>query len=53
MIKRFLEKTIRNRPGKGKAIILIGPRQVGKTILLNKILEGKTHIFLNGDEGIP
>ena len=50
MIKRVLETQINNRFGKGKAILLIGPRQVGKTTLFNKLLEQKEHIFLNGDD---
>jgi len=50
MIKRDLEKLIVNRFGKGKAILLIGPRQVGKTTLFNKLLENKEHLFLNGDD---
>lgn len=50
MIKRDLEKLIINRFGKGKAILLIGPRQVGKTTLFNKLLEDKEHLFLNGDD---
>ncbi len=50
MIKRDLEKKIINRFGTGKAILLIGPRQVGKTILFNKLLERKEYLFLNGDD---
>ncbi|WP_026837089.1 ATP-binding protein [Gillisia sp. JM1] len=50
MIKRDLEKKIKNRFGTGKAILLIGPRQVGKTTLFNKLLEGKEYLFLNGDD---
>ena len=50
MIKRDLEEQIIKRFGKGKAIILIGPRQVGKTTLFNKILENKEYLFLNGDD---
>lgn len=50
MIKRDLEAQINNRFGKGRAIILIGPHQVGKTTLINKLLEDKEHLFLNGDD---
>jgi len=50
MIKRDLEKKIINRFGTGKGILLIGPRQVGKTTLFNKLLEGKEYLFLNGDD---
>lgn len=50
MINRVLENTIKNRFGTGKAILLIGPRQVGKTTLFNKLLEGKEYLFLNGDD---
>lgn len=50
MIKRNLEEKIKNRFGTGKAILLIGPRQVGKTTLFNKLLEEKEYLFLNGDD---
>ncbi|WP_282016992.1 AAA family ATPase [Salegentibacter mishustinae] len=50
MINRTLESKIENRFGTGKAILLIGPRQVGKTTLFNRLLEGKEYLFLNGDD---
>ena len=51
MIKRKLENLIKSKLNKGKAIILIGARQVGKTTLL-KILFSKSEniLWLNGDE---
>lgn len=50
MIKRNLYKTLNSKFNKGKAIVLLGPRQVGKTTLINKCLEGKDFLFLNGDD---
>jgi predicted AAA+ superfamily ATPase len=50
MINRQLSTTIESKFGKGKAIILVGPRQVGKTTLCKKILENKEHLFLDGDD---
>jgi hypothetical protein len=50
MIKRTLYERIKNNFFKGKAIILLGPRQVGKTTLIQELLEEKEHLFLNGDD---
>ena len=50
MIERQLKRKITQKLDKGKAIILIGPRQVGKTTLINSILENREHLFLNGDD---
>ncbi|MDH5399138.1 MAG: AAA family ATPase, partial [Cyclobacteriaceae bacterium] len=36
--------------GKGKAIIVLGARQVGKTTMVRKLLEEVPHLFLNGDD---
>ena len=51
-INRELEQLINNRLYKKKAIIIVGPRQVGKTTLLNLIAQssGKKVLFLNCDE---
>ncbi len=38
MIKRTLDDIIKDKLFKGKAIVIMGPRQVGKTTLLNAIV---------------
>lgn len=51
MIKRDIEHILLKRWGKGKAIIVMGPRQTGKTTLLNKIaLEKGKYLLLDCDE---
>lgn len=52
MVNRILEEVLKNRFFGGKAIILIGPRQVGKTTLIKKIMafyEPDT-LLLDGDD---
>ncbi len=51
MIKRKLETIIKSKMFGGKAIVVLGPRQTGKTTLLKKIAdEQKDYLFLNGDD---
>ncbi|MBW1864266.1 MAG: ATP-binding protein [Deltaproteobacteria bacterium] len=52
MIKRHLQETIAERLFKGKVIILLGARQVGKTTLIENILSDLDYpvVELNGDE---
>ena len=51
MIKRELEKIIQSKLGTGKAILLMGARQVGKTTLLNNLFRQNPGVlWLNGDE---
>ena len=51
MIKRELAAIVKKKLGKGKAIVVLGPRQVGKTTLLREICENnRTFLFLNGDD---
>jgi len=50
MYLRYLEKEIKKRIGSGKAIVLIGPRQVGKTTLIETILKSKDYLLLDGDD---
>jgi predicted AAA+ superfamily ATPase len=52
MIHRILKDKIRERFFKDKVIVLIGARQVGKTTLVQKILEEDDFLFLDGDESI-
>ncbi len=51
MIPRKLETIISSRLFQGKAILVLGPRQVGKTTLMRSLVSSKQkHIWLNGDE---
>ncbi len=50
MIKRDLKSRIISKRNKGKAIVLLGPRQVGKTTLIKSILEKETYLFLDCDD---
>jgi len=53
MISRFLEKNIQANWGRGKAILVLGPRQVGKTTLLKGIAAAKgPYLYLNCDDGL-
>ncbi|RYY07036.1 MAG: ATP-binding protein [Sphingobacteriaceae bacterium] len=50
MVIRLLQKLIEEKLFKGKAIILFGARQVGKSTLIETILRGEEHLYLNGDD---
>ncbi len=51
-IQRTLESDISRRFHQGKAIVLTGPRQVGKSTLIKDILKGREHLYLDGDDFI-
>lgn len=50
MITRTITQNLIADCDNKKAIVVIGPRQVGKTTLIQKIVEGKKTLFLNGDD---
>ncbi|MCD6366283.1 MAG: AAA family ATPase, partial [Bacteroidales bacterium] len=51
MINRILQKKIEEKIESGKAIIILGARQTGKTTLLQSIFGNKENVlWLNGDE---
>ena len=52
MIVRLLQQEIEKRLFKGKAILLFGPRQSGKSTLIDRLLKetGQEWLYLNGDE---
>ena len=51
MIGRFLEMQLRIRWDSGKSLVVVGPRQVGKTTLIRQLCQEQgEYLFLNADE---
>jgi hypothetical protein len=50
VIPRTLLPILKNRFNQGKATVLFGPRQVGKTILIHACLIDAPFLFLNEDD---
>jgi predicted AAA+ superfamily ATPase len=50
MYKRILENIVNENIGGGKAIIIVGARQVGKTTLVKNLLEGQEYLLLDADD---
>lgn len=50
MIDRTITPRIISKIGRGKAIIIVGPRQVGKTTLITELLNGVDYQFFDGDD---
>lgn len=50
MFERSLTSVVKQKIGRGKAIMIIGPRQVGKTTLIKKELEDQDFMFFDGDD---
>lgn len=50
MIERVLQERIISKYNKGKAIVILGPRQVGKTTLIKNILKEAHYLFLDCDD---
>jgi predicted AAA+ superfamily ATPase len=46
----MLQTAIHDRFFKNKAILLFGPRQCGKSTLIETLLAGKEYLYLNGDD---
>ncbi len=49
-IKRILKNTLVEQFNLGKAIVLTGPRQVGKSTLIKDILKHSDFLFFDGDD---
>ena len=50
MFERVVRNIIEKRLTDNKVIIVTGPRQVGKTTLIEQILSDKSYLFINGDD---
>lgn len=49
-IKRDIEPVIKKHLNTGKVIVIYGPRQAGKTTLLNNIFNGEEFLYLSCDQ---
>ena len=50
-IERILQNTLNKEWNSGKIIIVLGPRQVGKTTIIKEICDSKgDYLFINGDD---
>lgn len=50
LITRTLQKALDERLFKGKALLLFGPRQSGKSTLVNAVLNNKEYLHFSGDD---
>jgi hypothetical protein len=50
MIERLVEQQLRKKLQDSKAIVLLGPRQVGKTTILQAMFSSPETLWLNGDD---
>lgn len=50
MYLRTIEHRIKQKAGSGKAIVIVGARQVGKTTLIKSILQNQDYLFLDADD---
>ncbi|SDW44114.1 MULTISPECIES: ATP-binding protein [Flavobacteriales] len=50
MFTRIIENKVQEKLRSGKAIVVVGARQVGKTTLLKGILKEMDYLFLDGDD---
>ena len=51
-MKRILEKPLHHHLKRGKSILLLGPRQTGKTTLLSQLSVDKTITFMSAQKQI-
>lgn len=50
MIPRILKNAVQERLFKGKAILIFGPRQCGKTTLVEAVLNDREYLHVSGDD---
>jgi predicted AAA+ superfamily ATPase len=50
MFTRYIENIVKEKLGGGKAIVIVGARQVGKTTLIKSVLSNKDYLFLDADD---
>ncbi|RRO15939.1 ATP-binding protein [Flavobacteriaceae bacterium 14752] len=50
MISRTITENIKTKLNRGKAIIIVGPRQVGKTTLIKGLIKHDDYLFFDGDD---